>query len=316
MKTLQGVLTYESRTFGTSWEDRELGYLQYQGMPLQEYPLDLDIQAGVQRNSSTWSKIDYAGAFSLRTSAQLAPKLHMTGALRRHTRFPDAEENRFSTIGRSTYANQLLLPEDLRSGHVNLSYRTRAFQYGVGVYREASLHAIRPGWLSQPGALVLADSIAYRFENIDSLGNLSWRAHGSFHLGNWDFWLERESVLSRRMKIDGSLYNDIPDSPERVYRGSVVWSNRLVQGRLKVDVRWDIQWLGEREDFYQSKLGTTYRETLPKELMLDFEARMQISTFSLYTRIDNLNHTLRLPAAGYAPAGVVFRYGILWKLFG
>jgi len=48
-------------------------------------------------------------------------------------------------------------------------------------------------------------------------------------------------------------------------------------------------------------------------LALNFEARMRILSFSLYTRIDNLNHSLYEPASGYRPEGVRFLYGITWS---
>lgn len=40
---------------------------------------------------------------------------------------------------------------------------------------------------------------------------------------------------------------------------------------------------------------------------------MKILSFSLYTRIDNLNHSMYEPAAGYRPEGIRFLYGITWQ---
>ena len=47
-------------------------------------------------------------------------------------------------------------------------------------------------------------------------------------------------------------------------------------------------------------------------LALDFEARMQILSFELYTRIENFNHSIYMPEAGYTPEGLRFAYGIVW----
>lgn len=51
---------------------------------------------------------------------------------------------------------------------------------------------------------------------------------------------------------------------------------------------------------------------LNKYLALNFEAKMQILSFELYSRIDNLNHSKYKPAAGYTPEGMRFSYGIIW----
>ena len=45
---------------------------------------------------------------------------------------------------------------------------------------------------------------------------------------------------------------------------------------------------------------------------LDFEARMQILSFELYSRIENMNHSIYMPASGYTPEGLRFAYGIVW----
>lgn len=52
---------------------------------------------------------------------------------------------------------------------------------------------------------------------------------------------------------------------------------------------------------------------LNKYLALDFEARMNILNFDLYTRIENLNHSQYMPAGGYTPEGLRFLYGIVWS---
>jgi hypothetical protein len=100
-------------------------------------------------------------------------------------------------------------------------------------------------------------------------------------LGNWQLHVERSAVLNRRVKLI--------DSPELFYKGSLFWSDRFVSNRLGVSVRWDFQWFDSRWDCEIDEDGLPQLVELKHYLALNFEARMQILTFELYTRIDNLN---------------------------
>jgi hypothetical protein len=315
---VQAILQYESRTHALLWEDRELGYLQYaDSFFTPSASWNTRAQLGMQRNSSTFDKVFYEPAFSLEANALFRDHFGLEAQVRRHQRFADAEETRHDELGRQVFSNPNLRTEERRTGQVALSYHAPAFSYGLGLRRESSKNAIAMGWLAHPTESVLPDSLAFRLVNMDSIGNLSWRCFGGFHLGNWDFWMEREASLQRWLALeDGTYSRSVPSSPTHTYKGTVVWSKLLVNEKLKVDIRWDFQWLGDREDYYLTPEGLATRETLPKNLLLNFEARMKINTFSLYTRLENLNHTKLTLGSGYAPPGVTFRYGILWELFG
>ena len=81
-----------------------------------------------------------------------------------------------------------------------------------------------------------------------------------------------------------------------------------------MSVRVDWQWFGERYDCTIGENGAPELELMKKYLALDFEARMQILTFELYTRIENFNHSIYMPASGYTPEGLRFAYGIVARL--
>jgi hypothetical protein len=169
--------------------------------------------------------------------------------------------------------------------------------------------------MEHPGKDSLTDQVAFGYVNLDRLTNLSWRCFGGFHLGNWDIWAERESALLRRLTLsDKRVLDRIADSPTRTYKGTLAWEKFIVNGNLHLNMRWDFEWIGPTEDFGIAKTGIATRSKLDKNMILGFEARMKIRTFELYGRMDNLNHTKLAPAAGYAPPGVTFRYGILWQL--
>ncbi|HSQ41795.1 MAG TPA: hypothetical protein VLM37_05915 [Fibrobacteraceae bacterium] len=313
------VTQYESRYYSQAiWEDREIVYGQFQDTAqLGDLRIRLRGQAGAQRNSSAFDSVEYAPAASLLMDADLGHRLRWEVDLRRHQHFPDFEQTCLFRSGRLSYPNADLQSETRRQVQTVLTWHTPSFAYGFGVKKEVLNNAIRQGWMVYPTDTLLDATVAYQWVNIDELDNLSWRCFGGFHIGNWDFWAERESSVHRKMILsDGTVTRTIPDSPTRTYKGTVAWAKRLVDGRMLVNVRWDFQWTGERYDFALDEDGNAIRERLPQNLVLNFEARMRIKSFALYTRIDNLNHTELTPAAGYTPPGVNFRYGIQWELRG
>jgi hypothetical protein len=61
--------------------------------------------------------------------------------------------------------------------------------------------------------------------------------------------------------------------------------------------------------------GTATALKLDEYLTLDFYAAMQIKTFTLHFRAQNMNHDRYAPAPGAHPPGVNFRFGVDWSLF-
>jgi len=324
------ALQYESRIFtewrdesnhdrqDQLWEDRELVHaIQSDSIHLPTFMLYGTVDAGVQRNSNTWNKTELDPAYSIESHADFGSKIRVEGALKVVHTFADAEKNRFASSGRLTLPNADLLTEERRSGDLNVTYHTPAFSYGLGLRRESILNPIRLGWMLHPYENTLPDTVAFRYENLDSIGNLAWRWFGGFHLGNWDFWFTREASLHRTLTTkDGTYVENVPDSPIHTYKGSVEWSKLIVNQKLQLNIRWDFEWIADQQDFAIDTYNNAQRISLPSSLLLGFEARMTIKSFQIYTRMDNLNHTKLTPEAGYAPPGVVFRYGILWELGG
>ena len=129
-------------------------------------------------------------------------------------------------------------------------------------------------------------------------------------IGNWQLYLEREQSLAKE--------NRPIDVTDLYYKGYIRWSDKFVKNRLGVSVAFNFTWFGNRYDLQVTEDEETEKEVLEvvelkHYLALNFEARMRILTFSLYTRIDNLNHSLYEPAAGYRPEGIRFLYGITWS---
>lgn len=326
------VLQYESRIFtewrdtsfrdrtGEHWEDRQLGYVQWADT-LQSTHARYQgrLQLGMQRNSSILDHEEFEPAVSAQASTLLRSRVELSGALRRHQRFPDAEELWFNRTGRIQFANPKLLLESHEAAEAQFAYLRPSFSYGISVRDERTEDGIRPGWMTQPNAQILSDTAAFRWVNVRGMNNLLWRCFGGFRLGNWELWMERESVLHRKLTLsNGKSYSQIPDAPSRTYKGTVLWSKAIVNGKMLLDIRWDFEWMGPRQDFALVETGVLQKQEqaeridMPHQLVLNFESRMTIQSFSLYARIDNLNHTKLEPAAGYTPPGVTFRYGIQW----
>jgi hypothetical protein len=102
--------------------------------------------------------------------------------------------------------------------------------------------------------------------------------------------------------------------PARYYKGAVYWSNRFVQERLKVSIQFDADWFGSRWDYGLENDTLATPINLRNYLWLNFKSSMQIQSFTIYTKIENMNHSLMEPEAGYAPPGIRFAYGIEWTL--
>ena len=301
---------------GSLWNDRELGSLRLEdSVQVRNMAISAVGQAGLQRNGLESDQSAWAPAISLQGLMRLNDRVRLQGNVLQDTRFPDLEETSMNQSGRITFGNPDLEKEVRNASEFSASYFRPAFAYGLGLRHEVTQDPIRLGWMANPDASSLTEQAAFGYINLNRMTNLSWRCFGGFHLGNWDFWAERESALLRRLTLpSGTVLDQIPDSPTRTYKGTVAWEKTVVNGNLHLNIRWDFEWIGPTEDFGINEEGMATRGKLDKNMVLDFEARMRIRTFELYGRMDNLNHTKLTPGAGYTPPGVTFRYGILWQL--
>lgn len=284
----------------TYFQDRSIGYLQLQdtlGI------MSFKAQGGLQRNSSFLDTVEYEKAYSLSLFFDLPYHLNISAATKFSTRFPDINELKITNTARYAFPNKNLLPEKASRSSLDIQWLKESLFYGLGFRYETLENAIRMRWITETGL----DSIAKAFQwvNIDNdMTNLSWIMSAGFYLGNWKFYFERGAVIHRNVRL--------LDTQNLYYKGSVFWSNRFVKNRLGVSVRFDFQWFGDRYDCAVNEEGVPEIIPLNKYLALNFEAKMQILSFELYSRIDNLNHSLYKPAAGYTPEGVRFSYGIIW----
>ena len=285
------------------FQDRETGYLQLSDTLWNMFLFRT--QTGMQRNSSVLDEIDYAPAYSADVLALLPYHLRASVTLRHDNKFPDVNQVKMNESGRVAFARRDLKFEERDRYTANVGYQQREVFYGVGLRYENADNLIKPRWVKW-GAVDTTNSLedVYTWTNIDNVSTLDWILQFGFRLGNWKFYLERGEVLDRDHKLI--------DTPELYYKGSIHWQNRFVFDRLGVSVRVDWQWFGDRYDCTINEDGYPELEHMKKYLALDFEARMQILSFELYTRIENFNHSIYMPASGYTPEGLRFAYGIVW----
>lgn len=304
------------------FQDREVGYLQLSDtISITTFR----VQAGMQRNSSLLDIQEYAPAYSSDVTLRLPFHFRFNGIYRHDNKFPDIYQLTLQETGRLSFPNKDLKYEERNRLATQISWHSREVFYGLGIRYENAQNLLRPNWVKneridstvsisnvQRGdsifadTTVTADSIesAFRWTNIDEAKTLDWILQVGFRLGNWKFFLERGQQLDREKRLI--------DTPSLYYKGSIHWQNRFVKDRLGVSVRVDWQWFGNRYDCTINDKGRPEIVELNHYLALDFEARMQILSFELYTRIENFNHSIYMPESGYTPEGLRFAYGIVW----
>jgi len=265
-------------------------------------------ESGLQRNASAFDSVDFAQALFVGLTLSLPRHLSLSGYYQKDTRFPDIHETHIFRVGRLAFPNEELKAEKRQRFEMNLEYKlSKYFFYITGYKYEESVNSILPYWVIQdPRKLnpMPVDS-AFKLGNAQILWNneLFWRL--GFELGNWRFYAEQGKSIRRISIIN---------TPTRYYKGMVYWSNRFVEERLKVSVQFDADWFGSRWDYglENDTLATPIR--LSNYLSLNFKSSMQIQNFTIYSKIENMNHSLIEPEAGYAPPGIRFAYGIEWML--
>lgn len=281
-------------------QDRELYYLELQdGFSA----FDFRIQGGALRNSNLFDSVEVARMASAVATVHLPWHVDLKGGFRHDTRFPDIDELKVFNRGRYAYPNENLLPEERTRMTADLEWNPGGIFYGVGLRYEYAKDPIKQRWVTGSGLESI--ETAFQWINLHDEEALDFRIAMGITLGNWQFSVERGAALAKQNRpIDvAALY----------YKGAVRWADAFVKNRLGVSVSFDFTWFGNRSDLQMTEADTLEIVELKHYLALNFEARMRILTFSLYTRIDNLNHSLYEPAAGYRPEGVRFLYGITWN---
>jgi hypothetical protein len=265
-------------------------------------------QSGLQRNASALDSVDFAPALNLGLTIFLPWHLRLNGDYQKDARFPDMHETHILRIGRIAFPNISLKAEKKQRFETNLEYRlSEHFFYSAGFRYERAENLIKPYWAVPRWAILdsLPTDSAFKWTNAMAIDNneLFWRL--GFELGNWRFYAEQGKSILRTEMID---------IPSRYYKGTVYWSNRFVEDRLKVTVQFDADWFGGRWDYGLENDSIARPVHLRNYLSLNFKSSMQIQNFILYARIDNMNHSLMEPEVGYTPPGIRFAYGINWEL--
>ena len=308
------------------FQDREIGYAEISDTLFGKALFR--VQAGLQRNSSLLDTVEFAPAFSLDGTYLLPHNLMASASYRHDNKFPDVNQIKLVETGRIAFPNENLKYESRDRATANIVWQKRDVFYGLGLRYEHANDLIKPNWaihrrldttfvdttyianyetfetrdttIAHPNDSL--ESI-FRYGNLDHAHSLDWIMQIGFRLWNWKFYFERGQRITRSKLID---------TPSLYYKGSIHWQNRFVRDRLGVSVRLDFQWFNKRTDCTINENGDPELVNLHHYLAMDFEARMQILSFELYSRIENFNHSIYAPESGYTPEGLRFAYGIVW----
>lgn len=262
-------------------------------------------ESGLQRNASAFDSVLFAPAIYLGLTLFLPKHIDINLDYQKDTRFTDMQETHLFKKGRIAFPNNNLKEEKRERLEIGFKYKlSKHFFYATGFRYENVKNPITFLWSKQqvPTDTLSADSAFMYVNRIAAENNeLFWRL--GFELGNWRFYAEHGKTILR---------NSMPEIPSRYYKGTVYWSNRFVEERLKVSVQFDADWFGNRWDYGLVNDTTAAPVYLKKYLSLNFKSSMQIQDFILYFRVENMNHSLMEPEVGYAPPGIRFAYGIEW----
>jgi len=290
----------------TLYQDRQLVLL---GINDKLWRFAFRGESGLQRNASALDSVTFTPALYLGSTLFLPWHLQLNVDYQNDTRFPDMHETHIFRAGRVAFPNRELEAEKRQRLEIGIKYElSEHFFYGAGFRYEETENAIMPRWAAQRTrslkGSIPTDSAFLWINDIVAWNNeLFWRL--GFELGNWRFYAEQGKALLR---------TPAPAVPSRYYKGTVYWSNRFVEDRLKVTVQFDADWFGDRWDYGLAGDEVAIPVRLKKYLFLNFKSSMQVQDFILYTRIENMNHSLMEPETGYAPPGIRFAYGIEWML--
>jgi len=269
-------------------------------------------QSGLQRNAfayDTATTEDFAPALFLGLTIFLPSHLSLNTYWQQDNRFPDFSETHIKRVGRIAFPNNELKAEKRERFEMNMEYKlSEHFFYMAGYKHEKVVNSIMPYWATQDASnleQLPADS-AFKWVNAPTLWNLELFWRFGFELGNWHFYAER----GKKIFVKTPVLN----VPSRYYKGAVYWSNRFVQERLKVSVQFDADWFGSRWDYGLENETLATPVNLRNYLWLNFKSSMQIQSFNIYSKVENMNHSIMEPEVGYTPPGIRFAYGIEWTL--
>ncbi len=156
------------------------------------------------------------------------------------------------------------------------------------------------------------DTIAFSKTNYGYAESVIAHMGAGFSLGNWTFYLERQIQLKNSLS-GAKLRNYLDHIYSRNYKGHILWTNAFVNDKLGLQIKWEWEWFNNRYAWARTTTQYAKRVQLKHYLVNDFEARMKISSFQLYLRIDNFNHSNYTTDIGYTPWGLTFKYGIQWN---
>ncbi len=308
------LINFNQEAFTNFWGDDERVTLSYSPSLSS---LTWYIQTGWSRHSYIHNKIEQDWFGSFKTELKFKPFLTFNAFAGQYAKYPDWEDLYTFNIAQSRYANPNLSRETHQFWGGDFIFDMHNFYITSGYTNNTISDVILPVALPLSGLPPADYKSSIRKVNYQEEIRGTWHIGASFNLGMWQGYLHHYFLFDNYVSdINILSVSTSPNFslPESVYKGHLEWNGLYVKNRLHVKVCWDWEWFSERYAWAPQFDGTSTVTRLDEYLVLDFQATMEIKSFSLFYQIKNMNHDRYYLKPGSHPPGVNFRWGVLWTL--
>lgn len=316
-------------------EDFQLAYLQWTKS-------DAKLQLGLQRMSLIRQEEQVYTAASVQYEPHYKDhwgEFHLQSYASQRYQAASINEREIWQRGRFWHTNPDLKTSRVRHFKFRPTYDFNHNNWGFGFFTSGELEltkdAVAPQWIlnRQLGDSISSD-LSMRSIRFDEGHNQTIEMGMRVRLGHWSAIIKKIQARENYLVL-GSTKFQAHHLPRSLYQGQLAWRKVLLSRKnLGIALTWDWNWIGPRKEWYIvnsqdevvgfTQAGEEYAQTRyyaseynhPHYLALDFEARMKISTFELYYKMNNFNHSLQSTQVGYTPPGLNFRWGVVWSFEG
>jgi hypothetical protein len=146
---------------------------------------------------------------------------------------------------------------------------------------------------------------------------LGWSAQGGARCDVQGWWIGSQWAVGQTL-APGEAIGGRRDLryPELNSRTTLGWRGALLAGRAQAMSSVSVRTWSSSEQMNGSATGGAFPVRLPSGGQLDWENQLQIKTFALFWRLENLLDDRQVPAVGWTPPGIRSGWGVTWNFGG